>query len=59
MQVRLVTKHDQELLLSYEIASAKIHEKPISAYLDTQLSTIKETVTALFKARGHFEPYEQ
>lgn len=35
MQVSLVTKHDQELLLSYEIVSAKIHDKPISTYLDS------------------------
>lgn len=37
MYVRLVSKHDEEMVLSYSVASALISKKPISTYLAAQL----------------------
>lgn len=42
MQVKLISKHDQELLVNYNLAYAKIHNKPLSTYLVSQLDIIHE-----------------
>lgn len=45
--------------MSYEIASAKLHDRPVSTYIDAQLEQIRETLTQFFRAKGHFPPYDQ
>ena len=40
--VKLISKHDQELLVNYNLAVAKIHNKPISMYLVSQVDIIQD-----------------